>query len=104
MRSPQDPTGTRAGDKVRVRTGANASERGVVTEVRGDLAQVRLNADRSVWVPSETLINYSLAARRAWQTMPKKAGRPRKPGPAKVAVTMRLDQAVRRDLLLAAEL
>lgn len=48
-------------------------------------------------VPEQSVTNYSLAARKAWQTSPiRSVGRPKRPGLSlRVSVTLRID----RDLL-----
>ena len=66
------------GDKIRIKSGQFAGERGIL--VRPDSGKwivSLIQSDRTVLVPDEDLTNYSLAARRAWRSMPdRKVGRP----------------------------
>lgn len=50
-----------------------------------------LDEGSSIRVEQKEITNYSLAARRAWQKMPKRAGRPQSPSPRKKMVSMRMD-------------
>lgn len=90
----QDPTGTQVGDKIRLRFGPNAGERGLVEEVTESALLVHLISGDRVIAPREGITNYSLAARRAWDVMPKRAGRPSSAGPAKKMVSIRIDSQV----------
>jgi hypothetical protein len=90
----QDPTGTQVGDKVRLRLGPNAGERGLVEEVNDSSLLVHLNTGERVIAPHEGITNYSLAARRAWDVMPKRAGRPSSASPPKKMVSIRIDSQV----------
>lgn len=75
------------GDKVRIRsTGARA----VVCRQTGSKLEVRLGDVLAVVDPEE-VTNYSLAARRAWVTRPKKAGRPPLPTVRKKLISLRVD-------------
>jgi hypothetical protein len=65
---------------------------------------VELGGGDTVSLSPPDLMNFSLAARRAWVTMPKKAGRPKSSRPPKVMVSMRLDIEVRNRLSVAAEM
>ncbi len=92
------------GDKVRIRFGPSTGARGVIrAEVDGRL-EVLLDSSSIIHVASETVTNYSLAARRAWQAMPKRAGRPQLPTPRKKMVSMRLDVDVWDRLGVAVDL
>ncbi len=50
-----------------------------------------LDEGSSIRVEQKEITNYSLAACRAWQKMPKRAGRPQSPNPRKKMVSMRID-------------
>lgn len=90
----QNLTGTQPGDKVRVRTGAHNGHRGIVAEVQGDVVRLRLEVGEEILMPLDSITNFSLAARRAWEVMPKKAGRPVSTGGSKRMVSIRLDGQV----------
>jgi hypothetical protein len=83
------------GDKVRLRRGGPANARGVVDAVEGDRLIVRLDGHRTtVRVPESAVTNLSLAARKAWKTMPaRNVGRPRGRRTDRVSVTLRIDRA-----------
>jgi len=87
----QDPSGFQLGGKVRVRTGPHAGARGVIRAELDGLLEIQLDKNDIVTVPVQDVTNFSLAARRAWQVMPKRAGRPQLPLPRKKMVSMRLD-------------
>ena len=55
---------------------------------------VNLETGEIVPVLGEELTNFSLAARRAWEVMPKRAGRPTSAGPQKKMVSIRIDSQV----------
>ncbi len=67
---------TKVGDKVRVKEGSGAGLRGVVFLVGDSQLAVNLADGRQISARPEALTNFSLAARRAWAVMPKRAGRP----------------------------
>ncbi len=92
--SPEPP---RAGDKVRMKAGSAIGLRGVVAAIRpqGIIIDL-LNGSRATVTPSE-VTNYSAAARLAWRTMPKRAGRPAN-RERKVRVSLRIDEATWRAL------
>jgi len=104
QRPPEEPISYQAGDKVRIRRGPHAGVRGVICAVEAAGLRVQLSDGTIVQFPTEEVTNYSLAARRAWQTMPKRSGRPRSPGPGKKMISMRVDVDVWRRLGQAAEL
>lgn len=84
-----------SGDKVRVKSGTHVGERGVVDQVRTKHLVIRLDATGELIRTSESdITNFSLAARKAWQSMPdRRVGRPK--GTAKtdrVSVTLRIDR------------
>jgi hypothetical protein len=84
-----------AGDKVRLKVGAHAGERGVVEAIEGEKLLVRLEESSSkVRVTPERVTNFSLAARKAWVTGPDRAVG-RKKGTKlcdRVSVTLRFDR------------
>ena len=84
-----------SGDKVRIKNGTHTGERAVVDKVRTSGLIVRLDTTGELVHTSESdVTNYSLAARKAWQSMPdRRVGRPK--GTAKtdrVSVTLRIDR------------
>lgn len=84
-----------ADDKVRLKAGPHAGGRGVVESVEGDKVLVRLETSgQVVCVPSESVTNFSLAARKAWVTEPNR-GVGRRKGTKlcdRVSVTLRIDR------------
>jgi hypothetical protein len=99
----QDLTGTQTGDKVRIRIGVHAGQRGIVEEVHESSLLVALEAGEKAAVPLEAITNYSLAARRAWETMPKRAGRPAGTAARKQMVSLRIEIDLWQRLGQAAE-
>ncbi len=84
-----------AGDKVRLKAGAHAGERGIVEAVDGGKLAVRLEQSAlRMRVLPEHVTNYSLAARKAWQTDPHRAVGRRKGTRLcdRVSVTLRIDR------------
>src|SRR5438093_4068624 len=87
------PVGTEAGDKVRMKAGAHAGERGLVEAVDGEKLVVRLeNSGQRLRAAAEQVTNFSLAARKAWVTGPDRAVGRRKGTKLcdRVSVTLRL--------------
>ncbi len=86
---------TQPGDKVRLKVGPHSGERGVVDAVDGAKLLVRLEASgQVVRVLSESVTNYSLAARKAWVTEPNR-GVGRRKGTKlcdRISVTLRIDR------------
>jgi uncharacterized protein (DUF4415 family) len=83
------------GDKVKLKRHHGAPARGVVEEVHGDEFLVRLEeSGELVAVPSESVTNFSLAARKAWKNMPhRQVGRPKGTRHCdRVSVTLRIDR------------
>lgn len=83
------------GDKIRMR-GAGR-ERGVVEEVVGGSLLIRLPGQRRpIRVPQHAVTNLSLAARKAWTSMPERnVGRPKGAKTVdRVSVTLRFDRDV----------
>src|SRR6266581_9788011 len=87
----QDPQGFQLGDKIRIRSGSYKGTRGVIQAESNGLLEIQLDKSEVVHVASMEVTNYSLAARRAWKVMPKRAGRPQLATPRKKMVSMRLD-------------
>ena len=84
-----------AGDKVRLKATSHAGSRGVVEEIRKGELQVRLeDTGQRILVPSESVTNLSLAARKAWVSMPdRRVGRPKGMRFCdRVSVTLRIDR------------
>src|SRR2546423_15586159 len=82
------------GDKVRIRRGTYVGQRGVICAIEEDGLTIEVESDVVVRVPRDDITNYSLAARRAWEKMPKRSGRPKSPKPGKKMVRMRIDREV----------
>jgi hypothetical protein len=103
MSSPK----TRVGDKVEVRVNPRqAPVRGIVSSSQNDLVSVLLDDGRTVTVETDTLRNYSLAARKAWVKMPNRhVGRPKGTSQSdRVSVTLRFDRPLwQRFLMLEQE-
>ena len=92
------------GDKVRVKGGECSGERGILVRAHSGTWTVSLVEDnRIVLVPEEYLTNYSLAARRAWQSMPdRKVGRPTGSKVSdRVSVIFRIDRVLWSEFLSA---
>jgi hypothetical protein len=84
-----------AGDKVRLKLGEHAGERGLVEAVDGDKLMIRLEVSGHRFrVLPEHVTNLSLAARKAWVTGPDRAVGRRKGTKLcdRVSVTLRLDR------------
>src|SRR5215831_12037658 len=83
------------GDKVRVKVGDHAGERGIVESINGEKLVVRLEkSGGTIRVTTSQVTNYSLAARKAWVTDPNRAVGRRKGTKLcdRVSVTLRLDR------------
>jgi hypothetical protein len=87
----QESDGFQPGDKIRVRVGAHTGARGIIQSELNGLLEILLDESNIINVPVKDVTNYSLAARRAWQVMPKRSGRPQLPAPRKKMVSIRLD-------------
>ncbi len=87
----QDPDSFQSGDKIRIRSGSYTGARGIIQAESNGLLEIQLDESSIVHVVSDEVTNYSLAARRAWKTMPKRAGRPQLSTPRKKMVSIRLD-------------
>lgn len=80
-----------SGDKVRIRSGLYAGSRGIIQDGSNEQLEIQLDEGDIVHVTLDEVTNYSLAARRAWKAMPKRAGRPQLSSPRKKMVSIRLD-------------
>lgn len=100
----QNPSGFQPGDKVRLNSGPHKGVRGIICAELNGVLEVNLGSGDTAHVLPEEATNYSLAARRAWEAMPKRAGRPKGQNPVKRMVSMRLDADVLEMLREAVEL
>jgi hypothetical protein len=86
------------GDKVKLKRSAEApGAHGVVSEINGPLLVVLLNdPGGAVQVPADQVINFSLAARKAWRNMPaRNVGRPKGSKVCdRLSVTIRVDRVL----------
>lgn len=84
-----------SGDKVRVKVGAHAGQRGVVDTADGETLVVRMEKSaQMVRLQADQVTNYSLAARKAWITDPNRDVGRRKGTKLRdrVTVTFRIDR------------
>lgn len=91
-----------AGDKVRLKSGEYAGQRGVVKAIDGGKLMIHLeSSERKVRVTVDQVTNYSLAARKAWMTHPDRAVGRRKGTKLtdRVSVTLRFDRVVWQQFL-----
>lgn len=81
----------KVGDKIRVKT---SHERGVVERLQGKCLVIALDDGKELKADESDVTNYSLAARKAWESMPgRRVGRPK--GTTKTdrtSVTLRIDR------------
>ena len=85
------------GDKVKLKSHHGTPIRGIVEEVHGDELLIRLHeTGELIPVTSESVTNFSLAARKAWKNMPhRQVGRPKGARHCdRVSVTLRIDRAL----------
>jgi hypothetical protein len=83
------------GDKVRLKGDGHTGARGVVVAVRdGALVVEVVGIHRPVRVPEQAVTNFSLAARKAWKSMPtRQVGRPKGARHCdRMSVTLRIDR------------
>ena len=83
------------GDKVRLKAKSHPGSRGIVEATKGDKLVVRLeNSAQRVLVVPEEVTNLSLAARKAWVSLPdRRVGRPKGMRFCdRVSVTLRIDR------------
>ncbi len=101
----QQHNGFKLGDKVRIKTGPHAGTRGSIHAEANVYFEIETREHGTIVVEPNEVTNYSLAARRAWAEMPKRAGRPPSdPAQRKKMVSMRLDVDVWQSLGRAVEL
>jgi hypothetical protein len=105
----QEKDDAHIGDKVRIRSGPHAKERGVVQAKVGEFLEIQLDTGPRIQAGPLEITNYSLAARGglsvpAQSVMPKHAGRHQLAVPRKKMVSLRLDIDVLDDLAEATEL
>ena len=84
-----------AGDKVRLKAGTYSGARGLLDALDGEKLVVRLEGSGlKVRVTPDQITNFSLAARKAWETEPDRAVGRRKGTKLsdRVSVTLRLDR------------
>lgn len=82
------------GDKVRVRAGEHARSRARIEGVQEERLKLRLESGTTILMPVDDVTNYSLAARKAWKSMPKRAGRPRTNEQTKRMISIRVESEV----------
>src|SRR6266581_359464 len=83
------------GDKVRLKLNGQANSRGIVRSIDDDKLVVWIeDTERIVRVPADAVTNFSLAARKAWKSMPdRRVGRPKGTRVCdRVSVTLRIDR------------
>jgi hypothetical protein len=82
-----------SGDKIRIKRGPHAGERALVIGVDGDALLVKMESG-TLRLRQADVINYSLAARKAWKTGPDRAVGRRKGSKVKdrISVTFRIDR------------
>jgi len=88
------------GDKIRIKNLPGLKgERGVIEAVRENKVVVRTESGKHVNLDPREITNFSLAARKAWKSMPKrKVGRPRGSSVSnRISVTLRIDDDLWRD-------
>lgn len=92
------------GDKVRIRAGPHTGTRGIIHALTGSDLLIELNNGEVIAKDASEVTNFSLAARRAWQRMPKRAGRPASKVGKKKLVSIRIEQDAWEQLGHAVEL
>jgi hypothetical protein len=85
----------RPGDKVRFTNETNYGDRGVIQKATATNIIIRLDeSGELVRVPFSAVTNFSLAARKAWESMPhRRVGRPKGTATTdRLSVTLRIDR------------
>lgn len=83
------------GDKLRIRGGRHSGRRALLLGTAGRRIRVQLESGAVITLSTRTPItNFSLAARRAWQVMPKRAGRRAQETPRSRMLSIRFDRAL----------
>lgn len=82
---------SKIGDKIRVKS---SLARGIVEQIEGSTLVVSLDDGSMASVKSFEVTNFSLAARKAWESMPdRRVGRPKGTSRTdRVSVTLRIDR------------
>jgi uncharacterized protein (DUF4415 family) len=83
------------GDKVRLKAGTQSGVRGIVLAAKRGVLLVQLAGnDRRIKIREDAVTNLSLAARKAWKSMPSRhVGRPKGTRHCdRVSVTLRIDR------------
>jgi hypothetical protein len=96
----------RKGDKIRIKRGELADKRGILLHPHSGKWVVSIpDPDVTLMVSAEEFTNYSLAARRAWRSMPdRKVGRPVGSKVSdRVSVIFRIDRTLWNQFLSAEE-
>ena len=96
----------RKGDKIRIKGGKLADKRGILLRPHSGKWVVSIpDPDVTLMVSAEEFTNYSLAARRAWRSMPdRKVGRPVGSKVSdRVSVIFRIDRTLWNQFLSAEE-
>lgn len=95
-----------AGDKVRVKSGPYAGQRGLIESVRNDQLVIQLDEPgAAIRCTQGQVTNYSLAARKAWVTEPDR-GVGRRKGTKlrdRVTVSFRIDRDLWEELMRLVE-
>ena len=94
------------GDKIRIKSGKFAGERGILIRPHTGKWIVSMhNRDLTALVSSEEVTNFSLAARRAWRSMPdRKVGRPTGSKVSdRISVIFRIDRTLWNQFMIAEE-
>jgi len=83
-----------AADKVRIKNPEQRGQRGVIEAVKGKKLLVRVADGTLITADPKDLTNFSLAARKAWKSMPnRRVGRPRGTCLSnRISVTLRIDR------------
>jgi hypothetical protein len=83
--------GFRLGDRVRIKSGPYRGQSGSVAAVSSAASVVVLVTGVRISTPVDSVTNLSRAARRAWASRPKHAGRPAYSTPRKKMISLRID-------------
>ena len=87
--------GSEIGDKVRLKSSRGDCARGLITKIsNGSISVSLVGTEKTVEVNMDEITNLSLAARKAWQSMPnRRVGRPKGTRLCdRVSVTLRIDR------------
>jgi KOW motif-containing protein len=94
------------GDKVRIKAGPFATRKGTLLRLEaGKLVVTLTDSAETIIIDTKNVTNFSLAARRAWRSMPhRKVGRPVGTRVSdRVSVIFRIDRALWKDFMDAEE-